>query len=190
MTGPRGTREQLAAALKEQLRTTPLRRITVTALTAAAGVTRQTFYNHFLDVRDLAVWVFETEFSDHAMAHASYGAWSQGFERILAYMRENREQTYAVIASLSPRELETFLFRALRKMMSAITAELEVGLEIPGDERTFIIDHYTLAVLGHLQRWLSTGMSADPRQLASRVERILRGSVRASLERFATSPPS
>lgn len=188
MTSPRGTRELLGAALKDHLRDTPLRKVTVTALTTSAGVTRQTFYNHFLDVRELAVWVFETEFSDHVMAHASYAAWSQGFASMLTYMRDNREQTYAVIGSLSHRELESFLFHALREMMAAIVAELEDGLDVPPDDRSFVIDHYTLTVLGHLQRWLSTRMAAEPHELADRVERILRGSVRASLERFAREP--
>jgi hypothetical protein len=35
-------------------------------------------------VRDLAVWVFETELSHHVMAHASHDAWSQGFASMLA----------------------------------------------------------------------------------------------------------
>lgn len=189
MARPRRTRELLGAALKEELRSTPLDKVTVTALTTKVGVTRQTFYNHFLDVRDLAVWVFETEFSDHVMAHASYEAWSQGFASMLTYMRDNRDQTYAVTNSLSHRDLETFLFRALREMMSAIVAELEAGLVVHAEDRAFVIDHYTLSVLGHLQRWLSTGMADDPHVLADRVERVLRGSVRTSLTRFAVPAP-
>ena len=42
------TRERLGNALKEELRTTPLTKVTVRRLTEIAGVTRQAFYYHFL----------------------------------------------------------------------------------------------------------------------------------------------
>ena len=38
------TRERLGNALKEELRTTPLTKVTVRRLTEIAGVTRQAFY--------------------------------------------------------------------------------------------------------------------------------------------------
>lgn len=48
------TRERLGNALKEELRTTPLTKVTVRRLTEIAGVTRQAFYYHFADVMSLA----------------------------------------------------------------------------------------------------------------------------------------
>ena len=72
------TRQLLSVALKDQLRSTPLDKVTVSSLTAQAGITRQTFYYHFADVYDLAVWVFEQEVANHIMEHASYSEWAKG----------------------------------------------------------------------------------------------------------------
>ena len=48
------TRLALGQALKDELETTPLNRVTVRRLTQATGITRQAFYYHFADVYDLA----------------------------------------------------------------------------------------------------------------------------------------
>ena len=103
------TKELLARSLKEQLLTTRLNRVTVSGLTAHAGINRQTFYYHFADVYDLAAWVFEQEIANHIMEHASYDQWADGYRKLLRYMRANMEQTQAVMNSLSHRRRDTFL---------------------------------------------------------------------------------
>ncbi|MCE1174443.1 MAG: TetR family transcriptional regulator C-terminal domain-containing protein [Propionibacteriales bacterium] len=176
----------LAAALKGALATTPLAKVTVSGLAAAAGVNRQTFYSHFSDVYDLARWVFTTEVASHIMAHASYDQWADGFSELLNYMKQNHDQAYAVIRSLRHDELERFFHHWLHNMMQVIVAELDDGLRLRDEDREFVIDHYTLAVLGHLLHWLATDMRENPYVLIERLEFILHGSVRESLERFAS----
>mgnify|MGYP001584974683 CR=1 FL=1 len=175
----------LASALKQALVCTPLAKVTVSGLAAAAGVNRQTFYSHFRDVYDLAAWVFTTEAANHIMAHASYAEWSDGFSELLGYMAEHRDQTYAVLRSLKHDELEAFFYRSLRAMMRVIVGELEGDLALAADERDFVIDHYTVTVLGHLMHWLATDMRENPYVLVERLEFLLHGEVRMSLERFA-----
>ena len=176
----------LAAALKDALVGTPLAKVTVSGLTAAAGLTRQTFYTHFTDVYDLATWVFTTDIADHIMAHASYDEWADGFVKLLAYMKEHRDQTYAVIRSLRHAELERLFYRELREMMRVIVAELGDGLNLTQTDRDFVIDHYTLTVVGHLLHWLAGDMRENPYVLVSNLEFLLHGAVRGSLERFAS----
>ena len=179
-------KQALAAGLKDALRSTPLSKVTVSGLTAAVGVNRQTFYLYFSDIYDLAAWVFTSEIADHVMAHASYAEWADGCRQLLVYMKRHRDQTYAVIRSLRHAELERFLHQSLRAMMSVIVSELEGDLRLAPDDRDFVIDHYTLAVVGHVMHWLATDMTEDPTVLVGRIEFILHGSVRESLERFAT----
>lgn len=175
----------LARALKDALATTPLAKVTVSGLAKAAGVNRQTFYSHFRDVYDLAAWVFTTEAANHIMAHASYAEWADGFSELLGYMSEHRDQTYAVLRSLKHAELEAFFYRSLREMMRVIVGELEGDLVLAADERDFVIDHYTVSVLGQLIHWLAGDMRENPYVLVERLEYLLHGQVRTSLERFA-----
>ena len=183
------TRERLGNALKEELRTTPLTKVTVRRLTEIAGVTRQAFYYHFPDVMSLATWVFERDIVTHIMAHATYREWSDGFCDLLVYMSEHREQTYAVVSSLSRSEIEEFFYRAFREMMRAIITELEGSAPLDPAQRDFIIDHFTLSVVAHLFHWLNRDMQADPYILTENIEVIMRGSVATALDRYSTDAP-
>ncbi|MEJ5997726.1 TetR-like C-terminal domain-containing protein [Corynebacterium sp. H130] len=179
-------REALAAALKSELTTTELSRITVARLAARAGVTRQAFYYHFDDVYDAAAWLFQEEVARHILAHARYDAWAAGFEQLMTYMFTHRDQVQAILKSLTMPKTEVFFFKALREMMSAIVTELADGHCLQPVDRDFIIDHYTLAVVGHLMHWIATGMREDPAQLAHRVEYVMRGHVAESIERYSS----
>ena len=160
-TSAENTREKLGAALKDELRSTPITKVTVRRLTERAGVTRQAFYYHFPDVMSLGTWVFEREIVAHIMAHATYQEWSDGLCDLLVYMRQHHEQTYAVVSSLSRKEVEEFFYQAFREMMAAIITELEgqtpkqdtdndtatpVFSPLSAQYRDFIIDHFTLSV--------------------------------------------
>lgn len=140
------TRQLLSAALKDQLRTTPLDKVTVSGLTAQAGITRQTFYYHYADVYDLAVWVFEQEVANHIMEHASYSEWAKGYRTLLQYLQDNFEQAKAVLNSLGHRERDAFFLEQFRNMMEAIVTELEGDLVLTPEDRQFVVDHYAATV--------------------------------------------
>ena len=178
------TRLALGQALKDELETTPLNRVTVRRLTQATGITRQAFYYHFADVYDLAVWTFMQEVTHRVMDAAGYDHWAEGLELLMVWMAQHKAQTYQTIQALSHEDLERFLHSQLRAMMVVIVAELDHDRGFHPQDRAFIIDHYTLCVLGHLMHWLATGMQQDPHVLVPRIERVLRGCVSQSLTRF------
>lgn len=181
------TRQALGQALKDELETTPLNRVTVRRLTQVTGITRQAFYYHFADVYDLAVWTFMQEVTHRVMDAAGYARWAEGLELLMVWMARHKAQTYQAIQALSHEDLERFLHSQLRAMMVVIVAELdqEQDVSLSPQDRAFIIDHYTLCVLGHLMHWLATGMQQDPHVLVPRIERVLRGSVSQSMTRFS-----
>lgn len=185
MSGDRGAKELLAEALKDQLQVMALSKVTVTGLTKQVGLTRQAFYYHFVDVYDLAVWVFETEVADHIMSHASYDRWAEGYQQLLTYMREHRTGVYAVIHSLGHHELERFLYGQFHQMMEAIVAELRGDLTVSAADQERVISHFALVVLGYCMYWLASDMEADPSELVPEIEFLLQGQVRHALETYA-----
>lgn len=179
------TRELLGAALKDALRTTALDKVTVSRLSAAAGINRQTFYYHFSDVYDLAVWVFEVEVANHIMAHATYDQWADGYRTLLNYMRDNFDQMLAVLNSLGHKQRDIFFLEQFRAMMRALVAELQGDLVIAEEDREFIVDHFAVIVLGHFLCWLTTNGKEDPDMLVTRIEKTMHGTLLLALERFA-----
>ena len=180
----------LAHALRDALQTVPLSKVTVSGLTRTAGVTRQAFYYHFADIRDLTVWVFKREVANQIIAHATHEDWADGLLAMFTWMRNHPEETRSVIASLSMEDLQIFLYKQLRAVMEPIVDHYSDGLTVRADDSEFITEHFTLSVLGHVSQWLASDMSADPTLLTERISRILAGQVRRSLELFAHSPVS
>ena len=178
----------LALALRDALSTTPLSKVTVSGLTRTAGVTRQAFYYHFSDIRDLTVWVFKREVGNQVGTHSSYDEWSDGLLAMLVWMQSHPEETRSVISSLGMEELQLFLHKQLRSVMEPIVDELSQGLRVTEGDRMFIADHFTLCVLGHVSQWLSSGMTSDPYILTERISRILDGQVPHALTTFAQKP--
>ena len=178
----------LALALRDALMTTPLSKVTVSGLTRTAGVTRQAFYYHFSDIRDLTVWVFKREVADQIISHATYEDWSEGLLAMLVWMQSHPEETRSVISSLGVEELQIFLHKQLRAIMEPIVDQLGADLTVTEGDRIFITDHFTLAILGHISQWIATGMSADPYILTERIARILDGQVLRALTRFSEKP--
>lgn len=178
----------LALALRDALTTTPLSKVTVSGLTRTAGVTRQAFYYHFSDIRDLTVWVFKREVADQSISHATYDDWSEGLLAMLVWMQSHPEETRSVISSLGMEELQIFFHKQLRAVMEPIVDQLGADLTVTEGDRIFITDHFTLAILGHISQWIATGMSADPYILTERIARILDGQVLRALTLFSEKP--
>ena len=178
----------LALALRDALSTTPLSKVTVSGLTRTAGVTRQAFYYHFSDIRDLTVWVFKREVGNQVGTHSSYDEWSDGLLAMLVWMQSHPEETRSVISSLGMEELQLFLHKQLRSVMEPIVDELGANLTITEGDRMFVADHFTLCGLGHVSQWLANGMSADPYILTERIARVLDGQILRSLTMFANKP--
>ena len=178
----------LAHALRDALQTVPLSKVTVSGLTRTAGVTRQAFYYHFADIRDLTVWVFKREVADQIIAHATHEDWADGLLAMFTWMRNHPEETRSVIASLSMEDLQIFLYKQLRAVMEPIVDQHSADLPVTEDDRVFVTDHFTLAILGNVSQWLATGMSTDPYILTERIARVLDGQVRRSLEALAADP--
>ena len=178
----------LARALRDALTTTPLSKVTVSGLTRSAGVTRQAFYYHFSDIRDLIVWVFKREVGNQVATHSTYDEWSDGLLAVLVWMQSHPEETRSVLSSLGMEEIQIFLYKQLRAVMEPIVDHYSDGLTVRADDREFITEHFTLSVLGHVSQWLASGMTSDPYILTERISRILDGQVLHALTTFAQKP--
>lgn len=175
------TPAKLGRILKEELKTMPLSRVTVSHLTARAGITRQAFYYHFNDVNDLASWVFMKDVGEYAASHATQDGWAFGLREMLRYMYAHKGETYAVLTSLDADERERFFYRAVFSMMLTIVREVSQDMEATDEEREYVAKHISVTILGHVGHWFATDMAEHPDELVHNLHTVLHGRARLAL---------
>ena len=107
---------------------------------------------------------------------------------MLVWMQSHPEETHSAISSLTMENLQLFLHKQLHNVIEPIVNQLGANLTLATDDLTFIVDHFTLCILGHISQWLRNDMKADPYILTERIARVLDGQILRSLTMFANKP--
>lgn len=58
------TRSAIVASTKKLLEEMSFSKLTVKKICEKTGISRRSFYNHFSDIYDVVIWIFDTEFFD------------------------------------------------------------------------------------------------------------------------------
>ena len=56
------TRSAIVASTKKLLEEMSFSKLTVKKICEKTGISRRSFYNHFSDIYDVVIWIFDTEF--------------------------------------------------------------------------------------------------------------------------------
>ena len=94
------TKHELAAALKKAMVQKPLDKITISELTNACNLRRQSFYYHFEDIYDLLRWMFENEAISLLRQQEGALLWKEGLLQLFHYLEENRAVCLCALRSM------------------------------------------------------------------------------------------
>jgi len=176
------TKRMLADALITLLEEKPLDRITIKELTENCGVNRNTFYYHFQDIYSLLNWIFMEEAERIIAAHRDRGEWLEGIKSAMDYVFQNKKMIYHVYYSIRREELERYLYEVMENVVLDYVAYLSEGMEISGDDRRLIADFFKYALVGWALHWIENGMTEEPGEAASKLDRIFSGTLKQALE--------
>ena len=76
----------LASTLKELMEEKSLSKITINDLTQSCGVSRQTFYNNFIDIYDLVEWIYLQDTEILVGKDVTYDNWQDALASIFQYI--------------------------------------------------------------------------------------------------------
>ena len=155
---------KIAEAFEKLLQKNSILKISVSDITEAVGLSRQTFYNNFLDIYDLVYWMHSEHLREIVEAFWENEDFCHTFETALHIMRAHKvfyEQAIRKKGINSFQEL--FYLRNLEQ--SAVRIQQVADREILEDER-FLLDLYWRGAAQMVADWISSGMQMEPVDLA------------------------
>ena len=181
------TEKSLAESFKKLMLKYPVNKITVKQVTDESGVTRRTFYNHFIDIYELLEWIYEHEVIEELEGYNNLNGWKEAINLVLQYTLNNRKICLNVFNSLGRDHLEKFLYNIfyneVKGVVNDITNDLCIeeditnNLCIEEDIKNEIIGFYTLAIVGEFIMWLRNDLKEGPEKILSRIERMMNGTL-------------
>lgn len=180
------TKKALADSLKKLLTNRPLDKITVKDIVEDAGVNRQTFYYHFQDIYDLIRWIFESQ-SEGAFSNAkTRKELQEEFVRLMEAMVEQRPLVMNAFRSISREALIQYIYQQVRPIILQRMEQEGGDLAVTDGDKQFVADFYQFAFAGLITEWIRSGMREAPEGVVDRLLRLMDGSFRQSLEKFAS----
>ena len=149
----------------------PLERVTVKRLLEASGVSRQTFYNHFLDKNDLICQVYE-----HRMVRAFTGtptgfAYRDELERALALMRKHGTFMRQAVKMDGQNNLTEHVIKRTQDFDLAWHQSLW-GIDPMPEELRMATIYHAMASVQMALSWILSGFPASESELATLITRM------------------
>lgn len=168
------TKRVLAQTLKELIKTQPFEKISVSDICNACGVSRKTFYYHFLDKYALVEWIFDNEFITMLRQSDIHELWS--FIRALCDYFYREHSFYAQLLNFEGQNsfrqyFREFMFHTIEPFILPENAETiaianKEGL-VPNTAEDFYVRFLTDAILIAIFRWLTGGTKQTPEEFVT-----------------------
>ncbi|WP_314838401.1 TetR-like C-terminal domain-containing protein [Solobacterium moorei] len=178
------TKRALEQSLKNLLLKKPLSKITISDLTEDCGMNRMTFYYHFKDIYDLVEWSCLTDAKRALDEKKTYDTWQQGFLQILEAVQANKPFIMNVYHCVHREQVEIYLQPLVEDLILNVVNEEAGGLNVRDEDKTFIVHAYSYIFIGIMLDWIKEDMKENPQEIVERLNKLIKGSIRASLTRF------
>lgn len=157
-------KKRLADSLEQLMETQSLPKITISNIVAVGKLSRQSFYNNFLDIYDLIQWTH----AEH-IQHAIDLFWEnedfcESFKMALLSLQEHKSFYQNVI-----QKDNGLFFRdsfALRQVDLCNVHIKQIACKAPDPDTDFLLKLYWYGTADMLVQWISKGMKEDPAVLA------------------------
>ena len=175
------TQKALADTLLDQLRTRPLDKITVTDLTDACGLARNTFYYYFRDVYDLLSYILNEELSLIRKKYEADQNWEGGLEATINFIYSHKQAMHNVYQSIFKEYIvEHINDVAYEHAVSIISAKSKGKLSTQTSD--LVAKFYSYALLGALTEWIAGGLKTPPQVLSQYFDTMFAGTFTSAIE--------
>ena len=182
------TKTAIMDAFVRLLEQTPMDQITVQAITAQCGISRNTFYYHYSDVyallkavlqRDMDMLLVQRRPGEHAR---------EGLRRLIDYIADRQRMVQHIYSSIGHATMEDYLVETTWDLFMAYLRDTAEGLSPSEEDMEFLCYSYQFMLIGILLGWVRRGMKGDLADLLERAQRLFFHGTRRVLEENSGVP--
>ncbi len=157
-------KREFARNLKQMASEQALSSITVSALCTKTGLSRSTFYYHFIDLYDLMAWIFDTEIilplQNYLSTH-EVGNWAYGTRMSLEAMFADRDFYCQAVKLDVQNSLQDFMRQRNRDSWELLLSRYLEGTHQKYDKETleFLTTFIAQAISNMTIDWAKEGMT-------------------------------
>ena len=168
------TRQRFAEALKAELATKPLDKISVSNLVRRTGINRKTFYYHFDDINQLVGWILRTEAMEHIASFNVLLDYRKGITFVLDYIETNQTLIANILCSPARSEIRQLLCDGIQESLNIAFRRIERARKekLDPDFRDFVIEFFTEAIAGMIARWAENPERRSREQIEAYLNQI------------------
>ena len=166
------------------LNDTPLDSITVKELVHVCGVSRQSFYYYFDDIRDAVESIFSEAADLVIREHSRSESWQDGCCRILNWILAHRNLVLNVLRSIGTEYAARYMDQVLYQyLIQAVRKEAD-GMAVTEDQCDFITRFYCNGFVSVTISWINHQMEKEPDALVADIDHVTMGVLNQTLTRF------
>jgi len=157
--------ETLAESLKELLKSTPFKKITVKDIVDNCEVTRTTFYRHFKDKYELMNWIYFHKIQGFLDQNPQISKWKDLLYLVTAFLYENQTFFASIVSFNEQNSFREFLYGygsdyCIAQIRNSLHSEA-----VPKEEAV-AVKIYIDGTIRVLFDWLEAGCPEAPEELA------------------------
>ena len=172
----RDIEKDLAASLKKLAVKIPFEKITIKQITDGAGVIRVTFYNHFQDKYDLLEWIMQTEILEPVKILLANRMYRDALLLIFSSLKKEKEFYGRVVRLTGQNSFSEITRSGIRALLYELfVSECSGGVgnaKHPWLTPDYLADYYAQSMNFVVVRWIESGMTMPPEEMATIYEYI------------------
>lgn len=149
----------------------PIEGMSIKEISEKAGISRQTFYNHFAEKHDVVAW-YGSFLARHILTEIGVSlTWEEGIREYLEAILDNRN-AFEMSAGSSLQGVEYMLSQkqSAQRRSAMIQESLAQRRKAPlSDDDVYVIDAWALTEGRLMTLWIQDGCKTDPAVLARRI---------------------
>lgn len=152
------TKELLAASAFDLLKTKTIDQITVQDIIDNCGMSRKTFYNHFMDKQALFEWTYNRDVTSLFSRIGPSYTLKDAILDTLIYLKENIRSFSKLRADKLVAVYQSHFIEAMKKQVR------DMGIVLD-DDLLFMIHYTGIAQVGMVSRWIGHGAKESPQEI-------------------------